>query len=133
VTAKVRYQKVEIITDERNEVYINGEIAYPEKGKYLIPRTQETHLITVKRDGYKDASICAVPYAGNGYTYPSEYEVGLDMIKLPKKLDGAKNLRVSKVSVDLENSANKIRLFDDYSDFIKKADKIEAVESPKEV
>jgi len=132
VTAKVRYQKVEIITDERNEVYINGEIAYPEKGKYLIPRTQETHLITVKRDGYKDASICAVPYAGNGYTYPSEYEVGLDMIKLPEKLNGAKNLRVSKVSVDLENSTNKIRLFDDYSDFIKKADKIEAVENPKE-
>lgn len=132
LNAKVRYQKVEIFTAAENEVYINGEIAYPEKGKYLLPKTQETHTITVKRDGYKDASICAVPYASNGYTYPSEYEIGLKMIQLPEKLEGAKNLRINNVSIDLENKNNKLRVFEDYNKFLRKSDKIEAVESSKE-
>lgn len=124
--AKVRYQKVEIFTAAENEVYINGEIAYPEKGKYLLPRNQEAHTITVKREGYKDASICAVPYASNGYTYPSEYKVGLEMIKLPQKLDEAKNLRINTVSIDLANKNNKIRVFEDYDKYLRKSDKIEA-------
>ena len=132
ISAKVRMQKVTITTASENEIYINGEKATPENGKYLLPKTQKTHIITAKREGYLDATVCAVPYLANGYTYPSSYEVGLQMLKLPNKLDDAKNLRIDAVAIDLKNKNNKIRVFSDYNKYLRKSDKIEAEERNEE-
>lgn len=127
--AKVRYQKVTIITDSNNEIYIDNEKSIPEKGKYLLPKDQKTHSITAKRKGYKDATICAVPYLSNGYTYASSFTVGMDMVKLPAKLTDAKNLRVNNVAINIKNKDNKIRIFTDYNKYLRKSDKQEASES----
>jgi len=126
IAAKERTQKVSINTAAGNSIYINGKKALPEKGKYLLPKTQNTHLITAKREGYLDATTCAVPYLANGYTYPNTFNIGLEMIPLPNKLDDAKNLRIEAVPIDLKNESNKIRIFSDYSKYLKKSEKKEA-------
>jgi len=123
---KIRYQKVEIKTHPQNTILIDGEEPKKEKGEYLIPKDQKTHLITVEREGYKSEVMAVVPYKSNGFTYPDSYTLGMDLIPIPEKTEGMKNIRVNEIAVDIKLNNNQIRVFKDYDYFLRKEDKVEA-------
>lgn len=155
-----RYQKVVINTNRGNEVYIDGKKATPKKGKYRLKRDGKAKQITVKQPGYKNQHLAVmqskrsplhiiswVPFSVlffippsydtgyNAFDYEKEFSVGNELIpSIPQKGKDSKEIKLNKVSLNLDAKQLKYRVSYNYKKFLKNKDNAKFKErSPDEV
>lgn len=138
-----KYQKITINHDRGDEVLIDGERPTKKNGYYLVERDQKPKQITVKSDGYKDENLVVMQYKRSPLTilsyipfgilfFPMFMDIGPKAFNYEKEVSGfeltetimdrseeAKEIKVNKVSIDLEKSNMKYRFFPSYSDFLR--------------
>ncbi|EAY24016.1 S1C family serine protease [Microscilla marina] len=137
-----KYQKVAIITDQNNQVYINGKKAQEVKGKYRLRRDGKAKVITVKQEGYKNESIVVMQskkspwyklsifpfgvilaFMGDSgdktYDYAKQLKVGTKMTpSITARSKDMKQLRLNKVEVDVNSENLKYRISNNYPGFL---------------
>lgn len=149
-----KYQKIAINTDKNNTVLINGDVAKKEEsGKYKFKRDRIPKQITVSQDGYKDETITVIQYKKSplfilsiipfgvfwvtpaldgmpkSVNYSKSFEVGTDMIPVPKRKENSKYIKLNKVKVELEGKDIKEREFSTYRRYMAFKDTREAQNS----
>jgi hypothetical protein len=136
-----RYQKVGIKTDEGTSMLVNGKKPVMKKGKYVLKRNAEAKEITIFKEGYKDSHYTVIqgnrsplyilswipfayfvvtPLFDKGekvFNYDKEYDFSSSMLKLPHRSENGKNIRLNKVSVNLDSESVKSRHFSRYGAF----------------
>ena len=149
-----KYQPVNIKSEEKAVVKINGEEPEQKKGKYLMERNGRYNQIMIEKDGYIDEQIAvaqtnlsgwvivsylalipgyidhagkkALNYSGKGFSiYPSVMDV-------VDKTDDMKELRVNNVSVNLPADKIRYRYFDRYKRYVQQQYTTAAKVSKKE-
>ena len=139
-----KYQKIEMYTDYADEVLINDEKAIKKNGKYLFKRDLRPKQITIKTKDYKDENfvimqhkksplhiISWIPFGitlvvplydrGNrSWNYDKEIEYTLKRHSIKNKKSDSKEIKINKISVDLEKQNIKYRNFNTYKGYILK-------------
>ncbi|MCX6230890.1 MAG: serine protease [Bacteroidetes bacterium] len=152
-----KYQKVDIKTDSKNEILINGEKLITKNGKYVLVRDGKAKEITARCEGYKDEHVTIlqckrpflyvlswipfiaasplVPICDDGLksrNYEKEIVIGERMLKLPEKDNNLKAIRINNFKIDLKADSIKYRYFANYNSFKNNKDKKSVVNEKKE-
>ncbi|NVN94172.1 MAG: trypsin-like peptidase domain-containing protein [Bacteroidetes bacterium] len=152
-----RYQDVNIKTDSKNEILINGEKVNTKNGKYILKRDGKAKEITAKREGFKDEHITImqfkrptvyiiswipflaatplIPLLDDGVksrNYEKEIIIGENMIKLPVKDINLKAIKINNFKIDLKADSIKYRYFSNYKSFKNNKDKKAVINEKKE-
>ncbi|HKL02949.1 MAG TPA: hypothetical protein VJ911_04710, partial [Cryomorphaceae bacterium] len=142
-----KYQKVQVTTDPKTEILVNGEEPRTKKGMILLERNRQPKQITVKREGYKDENVTVmqanksplyvlsvVPFGilfypifydmgPKAFNYEKEITVSNDTKLVSQKLEESKNIQLEKVSAEIPGNEMRYRYFKTYKEYIKKKDR----------
>jgi S1-C subfamily serine protease len=145
-----RYQKITINKEnEKDEILINDEVAETKKGKYLFRRDLSPKQITIRSEGFRDQNMVIMahkksplfilswipfglliypPFMDNGEKAWNYDSTPLTYSKKPileAKSADSKEIRINKVSVELEQDSIKSRYFPSYKTYLRKEEKID--------
>lgn len=155
-----KYQKIAITTKSSSDtILIDGEKPKKKKGKYLVQRDLEPKQVTIKSKGYKDENIVLMQYkkspflilswipfgilyyvpaldrGAKSFNYDKEIRIENKHKEIEKKSENAKEIRVNKVSLDLNEGDVSYQLFYSYRRFINqgKAKEVETSEKDEKI
>lgn len=150
-----RYQKVTIDTKKNEQVFIDEKELMKKNGKYLIKRDRKPKQITIKKDETKDRNFVIMqykksplyiisfipfgillypPYLDHGHkswNYDKEIQIPEETYSVFKKASNMKEIKINKVSFDLNQTNIKYRNYSTYKSYIrnKDKDKVKAITS----
>ncbi|NLR89889.1 S1C family serine protease [Flammeovirga agarivorans] len=137
-----KYQRVRIQTDKGATILVNGEEPKIKNGKVHVSRSKTPHQLTVTKEGYQDENRVLIGYKrhplyylswafvfyilppalDNGdkaFNFDKSYSVTKMKRELYEKGSELKDVRLNKVSVDLDKSVQNQKLFIKYRNYLK--------------
>ncbi|WKK73611.2 trypsin-like peptidase domain-containing protein [Marivirga salinae] len=143
-----KYQKIEIQKEKGSKVLVNGEDPKLKKGQVALERNKKPKQITIIKEGKKDANFVVnsykksplyilswIPFGIYGtflldnyprsYNYDKILTVGKLESALILKPEGAKDIKINTVSLNIKPEDYKYRSINGYKSFKKKPNKVE--------
>ncbi|MEQ8623596.1 MAG: trypsin-like peptidase domain-containing protein [Vicingaceae bacterium] len=121
-----RYQKVAIDNPSGSKILVDGEEPEMKNGLVKLRRDRTVKQITITKDGYKDEHLVAAPYRVSPLVYVSilffyypyivdvlnpkslnyakEISVPNKLVKVPKRSETFKEIKLNNVKVDLDDA-----------------------------
>lgn len=134
-----KYQKVTIDNPSGSKILVDGETPEMKNGLVKLKRDANVKQITISKDGYKDEHVVAVPYKRSPLTfvsilffyypyivdalnpksinYDKVIQVPEKLVKVPKKSEQFKEIRLNQVKVDLDDA--KFTYYNTYKKYLK--------------